>query len=64
MGIVDQEIAKFELDDGSHCRVERNVDGRIDVHVGRTQLTFKKSEFEQFSNIIQAAHAELESMKS
>lgn len=63
MGIVEQELAEFELSDGSEYRIELNRNGRIHLHVDTVRLDLTIDEFEQFALVVSAARERLEETK-
>lgn len=59
MGIVEQELAEFELSDGSECRIELNRTGMIHVHVHNVRLDMSPEEFEHFADVVGDARRKL-----
>ena len=63
MGIVEQELAEFELSDGTEYRIELNRNGRIHLHVDTVRLDLTVNELEQFTRVVSAARDRLEETK-
>lgn len=63
MGIVEKELASFEISDGRDCRIELNADGIIHLHIGHTRLDFSQRKFNNFASVISKARLELQKQK-
>ncbi|MEF8785099.1 MAG: hypothetical protein V5A45_04135 [Haloarculaceae archaeon] len=63
MGIVERELAEFELSDGTEYRIELNRNGRIHLHVDTVRLDLTIDELEQFTRVVSAARDRLEETK-
>lgn len=63
MGIVERELAAFELSDDTQCRIELNRNGRVHLHVGAVRMDLTVDELEQFTQIVSDARSELEAVK-
>ena len=64
MGIVERELANFELSDGSEYRIELNRNGRIHLHVDNVRMDMTVDELEHFTNVIADAKDELVDIKA
>ncbi len=63
MGIVEQELAEFELSDGTEYRIELNRNGRIHLHVDTVRMDLTVDELEQFTRVVSEARERLEETK-
>lgn len=63
MGIVEDELAAFELSAFDSCRIEQNSDGTIHLHMDAVRLEFTPAEFEAFAATLRDASGRLEEMK-
>lgn len=64
MGIVESELASFELSAFEECRLERNSDGSVHLHVDGVRVEFSRAEFDRFARVVAAAGEELEAIKT
>lgn len=64
MGIVEQELASFELSNGQQHRIELNTDGTIHLHMGNVRLDMTPEEFNYFARIVSRAETELRRRKN
>lgn len=64
MGIVERELADFELSDGTDCRIERNRNGRIHLHAGDLRIDLTPEEFDHFAAVLADAKRELIDVKA
>lgn len=55
MGIVEEELANFELSTGTQYRLELNRNGIIHLHIGEIRLDMTVDEFEHFVEVISEA---------
>lgn len=62
MGIVERELAAFELD-GDEYRIEYNVRGVVHVHVDGVRIELSPTEFEQFVDGVLRARRNLHRQK-
>lgn len=63
MGIVEQELADFELSDGTRYRIELNRNGRIHVHVDTVRIDMSVEEFTYFTTVVSEARDRLVDVK-
>ena len=63
MGIVETELAIFELSDGQECRVELNADETIHIHVGNVRIDMSPDEFRHFASTVTDARETLHETK-
>lgn len=63
MGIVEKELAAFELADGTEYRIELNRNGRIHIHVDSVRFDMSVDEFRYFTEVISEAKATLVDIK-
>jgi len=63
MGIVEDELGSFELSTFEDCRIERNSDGTIHLHMDGLRLEFSPAEFETFAAVLRTAKGELDDIK-
>lgn len=63
MGIVEEELANFELSDGTQYRVELNRNGRIHVHIDSVRIDLTVEEFRYFTEVLVEARDELVDVK-
>lgn len=59
MGIVESELAVFELADGTGYRIELNRNERIHLHVETVRIDMTVEEFEYFVEVVSEAKEEL-----
>lgn len=59
MGIVEEELANFELSEGTQYRVELNRNGRIHVHIDSVRIDLTVEEFRYFTEVLAEARDEL-----
>lgn len=64
MGIVDTELAEFELDGFGRCTIEQDVSGIIHLHIGHIRLELTADEFIHFVNVIEKGRTELRDIKN
>lgn len=64
MGIVETELASFELSEIESCRVERNANGDIHLHLDQLRIELSPAEFDHFVTVVQQAHDNLLELKS
>lgn len=63
MGIVERELAAFDLADGRKIRIELNRNDRVHLHVDGIRLDLSVEEFEQFVEVVSTAKGRLEEVK-
>lgn len=63
MGIVEKELADFELSDGTEYRIELNRNERIHVHIDNVRFDMTIEEFRHFTEIISEAKKTLIDVK-
>lgn len=63
MGIVEQELANFELSDGTEYRIELNRNGRIHIHIDTVRIDMTVDEFRHFTDVITEARENLVEIK-
>lgn len=63
MGIIEQELAEFELSDGSHYRVEYNEDGAVHMHIDGVRIVFSTEEFSRFVSTVEEGRRSLSELK-
>lgn len=63
MGIVEQELAVFELPDNTECRIELNKNGRIHIHIGKVRFDQTPEEFAEFVAVVSEANNNLKEIK-
>lgn len=63
MGIVERELANFELSDGTEYRIELNRNGRIHIHVDTVRIDMTVEEFRHFTDVISEAKEALIDIK-
>jgi len=63
MGIVEAELAAFELADGTQYRIELNRNGRIHLHIDTIRIDMTVSEFRHFVTVLSEAKANLVEIK-
>lgn len=64
MGIVESDLASFELSTFGECRIEQNADGAIHVHLGGLRLELSRAEFDEFAAVVERGRTELREVKS
>lgn len=62
MGIVEQELANFDLG-GENFRVELNEGPIIHIHMGRMRLDLTPDEFRHFEEIVHEGKLTLDDVK-
>jgi mRNA-degrading endonuclease RelE of RelBE toxin-antitoxin system len=55
VGIVEHELANFELSTGTEYRIELNRNGIIHLHIGEIRLDMTVDEFDHFVEVISDA---------
>lgn len=63
MGIVERELAEFNLSDGSHYRVEYNEDETIHMHIDGVRIVFSTEEFKRFVSAVEEGRRSLSELK-
>lgn len=63
MGIVDEQLAQFELDSLGRCCLEADVNGMIHVHLGSVRLELSEREFLALVELVETAHDRLVDIK-
>ncbi|WP_254543857.1 hypothetical protein [Halomarina pelagica] len=63
MGIVEEELAEFEISTGQEYRIELNKGETIHVHAGNLRLDMSVDEFDHFVDVIARAQRELHERK-
>ena len=63
MGIVETELAAFELSDGTEVRIEYNKGDVIHLHYGSVRFDLTPAEFDEFATTIGAGLDALEDIK-
>ena len=63
MGIVEDDLASFELSTFEDCRIERNSDGTVHLHMDGLRLEFTRAEFAEFAAVVRRAKGELDEIK-
>lgn len=63
MGIIEQELADFELSDGAEYRIEFNRNGIIHLHVDGVRIEMTPDEFEQFAAVVSDVKSDLIDVK-
>jgi hypothetical protein len=63
MGIVEKELASFELSDGTQYRIELNRNGRIHIHIDSVRIDMTVSEFRHFVDVLSEAKENLVGIK-
>lgn len=64
MGIVEEELATFELSEFEDCYIERNANGSVHFHLDALRIEMSRREFDQFTTAVQNARDELRELKS
>lgn len=64
MGIVETELASFELSEMDACRVEYNANGDIHLHLDQLRIEMSPAEFDHFVTVVQRAHDNLLELKA
>ena len=64
MGIVEAELASFELSTFEACRIERNSNGSIHIHMDGLRIELTSAEFNEFAEVVQSGRAELRELKA
>lgn len=59
MGIIEEELGRTTLSDGTDVTVEYNEGDRVHLHVGRFRLSFSPEEFGRFSAAVAEGKADL-----
>lgn len=63
MGIVEQQLADFELSDGTEYRIEYNRNGQIHLHVDTVRIDMTIEELEHFTEVVSEAKRNLKDVK-
>lgn len=63
MGIIEEELGKTELSDGTSVSVEYNEGDVVHLHIGRFRLNFSRDEFEEFTSAVEAGKNDLLEIK-
>lgn len=63
MGIVESELADFELSTGQRHRVELNMGRAIHLHMGNVRLDMTEAEFRHFVSVVSEARDRLREEK-
>lgn len=63
MGIVKEELADFELSDGTQFTMELNESGSIHIHIDNIRYDMVPEEFDHFADVIEQAQHELYEVK-
>lgn len=64
MGIVEDELANFELSDGTTWTIELNESGQIHLHIDNLKIQLSQSEFHNIVDAIAVADSELRELKN
>lgn len=63
MGIVETELAAFELSAFESVRIEHNANGDVHLHLDDVRLDLSPREFERFASAVEEARATLDRLK-
>lgn len=63
MGIVERNLAEFELTDLDRCKIEQDASGIIHLHLGCFRLELTRDEFEHVVSVIERGRQELRDTK-
>lgn len=63
MGIIEKELAEFELESGQKCHIEHDKDGTIHLHIGMFRIHMTESEFKHFAKTVSESQTELHQRK-
>lgn len=63
MGIVEEELADFELSTGQRHCVELNMGGAVHLHMGNVRLDMTEAEFRHFVAVVSEARDRLREEK-
>lgn len=64
MGIVETELARFELEEIESCCIEYNANGIIHLHLDHLRIEMSPTEFEDFARVVRRARDKLHGLKS
>lgn len=64
MGIVEADLAEFELSEFDDCTIELNADGSVHLHLDALRIELSRREFDQFAAVVQDARDELRDLKA
>lgn len=64
MGIVEAELAAFQLSTGQEHVVEYNAGGKIHLHVDTVRIDLTPEEFDHFVSVVLAAEERLDATKA
>lgn len=63
MGIVDEELASFELPAYGRCQIEADVNGNVHLHFGPLRVELSSAEFLEFAAVVMDGQARLHEVK-
>lgn len=63
MGIVETDLAEFELTELNTCKIEQDTSGVIHLHLGSIRLELTPEEFDHFVTVIDRGRAQLRELK-
>lgn len=63
MGIVEEVLTEFEIDNHTRCRVEHNDDDSIHLHMDDFRMSLSESEFRTLVEAVSEAKHSLEKLK-
>lgn len=63
MGIVERELAAFELSEIDTCYIEYNTVGVIHIHLDHCRIEMSPDEFDHFATVIREANETLQEIK-
>ena len=64
MGIVEDELADFELSDGTDWTIELNGSGQIHIHIDNLKIQLSQDEFREIVDAVVGADSELRELKN
>lgn len=64
MGIVDDELATFELPAYGECQIEADVNGNVHLHLGPFRVELSSAEFLEFAAVVLEGQARLHEVKA
>jgi hypothetical protein len=64
MGIVETELASFELSAFDECRVEHNATGDIHLHLDGLRVELSPAEFDHLVSVVERAQENLHELKA
>lgn len=64
MGIVEDELANFQLSDGTRWTIELNKSGQIHIHMDNLKIQLSQDEFCEIVDAIAVADSEIQEMKA